>query len=67
VPGAVAARALIPQAQSRVTLAVDTGSPAPVAAALKSGNLFSPYLTLQLHYELAGEGVIATRLVLEKL
>ena len=67
VPAAVAARACIPQAQTRLTLAADTGSPAPVAAALKAGNLFSPYLTLQLHYELAGEGSIATRIVLEKL
>jgi hypothetical protein len=66
VPGAVSASARVPQVNTRLTLAA-AGSTAPVAAQLKCGNLFSPYFTLQLHFELAGAGAIATRLSLETL
>lgn len=67
VPGASAARARMPNARSCVTLAGERDGPAPVAVALKAGNLFSPYVTLQLHYELHGHGTITTRLLIDHL
>ena len=66
IAGAVAAQADIPQAKSRLRLSA-AGSATPVAAALKCGNLFSPYFTLQLHYEVTGEASTATTITLETL
>jgi hypothetical protein len=65
IPGSQAVQAEIPQANTRLTLTAETGT--PVSSGLKCGNLFSPYFTLQLHFELVGVGHISTRLELEPL
>lgn len=63
ITGATVLEALLPSIRTRLSLAA-AGSVAPTLGTLKCGNLFSPYLTLQLHYDCPGTGEIQTQLTL---
>jgi len=65
LPGATKITARIPQANTCLELAALSG--AVSGASRKCGNLFSPYFTLQLHFELSGNGSIQSKLSLSKL
>ena len=65
VVGATELSASVPSVQTCVRLIAHEGT--PHSGKLKCGNLFSPYFTLQLNYQLAGNGSISTDLQVERI